>query len=137
MFSRATVSVVLVFILWSVLDFLVHGMLLMPQYEATEALWLPQEEMRMALMFAVRFVSVMVFTLLYVVLISPKHVGRGLLYGLLYGIAAGTTMGYGSYSYMDIPYEMAFIWFVNAVLQMILAGAIVGWLIRENGPAVP
>jgi hypothetical protein len=132
MVVRTAFAIVITFVVWSVLDFLVHGMLLMPQYEATAELWLPQDEMRMGLMFGVRLVLVCVFVLIYLVLVHPKHLGRGILYGLLYGIASGTAMGYGSYSYMNIPYEMAFIWFGNAVLELLIAGLIVGLLIKER-----
>ncbi len=39
-------------------------------------------------------------------------------------------MGFGSYTYMPIPFSLALSWFFGAFIEMTVAGVIVGWLIK-------
>ena len=45
MLKRNLLAIVAVFVVWSILDYLIHGMLLQSSYEATANLWRPMEEM--------------------------------------------------------------------------------------------
>ena len=45
MLKRNLLAIIAVFVVWSILDFLIHGMLLQSSYEATANLWRPMEEM--------------------------------------------------------------------------------------------
>ena len=47
MIKKAILAVIAGFIVWSILDFLIHSMLLEPTYEATSELWRPVEEIKM------------------------------------------------------------------------------------------
>jgi hypothetical protein len=131
MAKRASLAVVAVFICWVVVDFVIHGILLQPSYVDTVNLWRPMEEMRMGLMYIVTFLSCLVFVLIYALFFGKKGLGVGLAYGGLFGFGAGISMGYGTYSVQPIPYVMAFTWFLGSVVEGILAGLIVGAIIRE------
>lgn len=41
-------------------------------------------------------------------------------------------MGYGTYSFMPIPYLLALGWFLGTVVETTVAGALVGWIIKEE-----
>jgi hypothetical protein len=56
----------------------------------------------------------------------------GLKFGMLYGLAAGVSMGIGSYCYMPISIGLALTWFVGSLMQMMVAGAIVGAVIKSS-----
>jgi hypothetical protein len=124
-------SGITVFIVWSVLDFLIHGVMLQPTYEATAALWRPMAEMKMGLMYLVTFVFTTAFVAIYGFLVSPKSLVTGIKYGALFGLALGFSMGFGSYSYMPIPVSLAWMWFIGSLVESIAAGAIVGGIIRH------
>jgi len=131
MAKRASLAVVAVFICWAVVDFVIHGILLQSSYVDTANLWRPMEEMKMGLTYSVTFLSCLVFVLVYVLFFGKKGLGVGLAYGGLFGFSAGISMGYGTYSVQPIPYMMAFTWFVGSVVEGLLAGLIVGAIIRE------
>ena len=40
-------------------------------------------------------------------------------------------MGYGTYSFQPIPYMMALTWFLGSLVEGILAGLIVGAIVRD------
>ena len=71
MLKRPLLAIVAVFITWSVLDFMLHGVLLQSTYEATANLWRPMDEMNMPLMYVVTLVIVVCFVLAYGLLIAP------------------------------------------------------------------
>jgi hypothetical protein len=137
MVKRIVISIVAVFITWSVLDFVIHGVILKSSYEATKEFWRPMEEMKMGLMYFVTFVYAIVFVCIFAGFFKDRTVAAGLKYGLLFGTGAGIGMGFGTYSYMPIPAGMALTWFVGTVVEMAVAGVLTGWIISypNNSPA--
>ena len=131
MSKRTIWAVVATFISWSILDFILHGVLLRPVYEATSSLWRPMDQMNMPLMYFVTLVYSTCFVLIYAFLVGQKSLATGLLFGALFGLAAGIGMGFGSYSYMPIPLTLAWSWFLGSWVEAIAAGAIVGAIVKS------
>jgi len=130
MIRRGLLAVVLIFIVWSALDFILHGVLLTDAYEATANLWRPMEEMKMTTMYATTLVFVICFVAIYGYLITPKSFRSGVLYGALFGLAIGVSMGFGSYSYMPITLTLAWSWFLGSLVEATVAGAIIGAVVK-------
>ena len=129
--KRILLAILCVFILWSVLDFIIHGIILRSAYEATASLWRPMAQMKMGLMYVTVLIAACMFVLIYSRLIAAKTPASGFKYGLLYGIGVGAGMGYGTYSVMPIPYSMALAWFLGAVAEAALGGILLGLIFRE------
>lgn len=129
--KRILLAIVAVFVAWSILDFVIHGVLLQPTYMETSSLWRPMEDMKMGLMHVVTLLFGIFFVLIYGLLIANKSLATGIKYGVLFGLATGISMGYGSYSYMPIPYYLALSWFLGALVEAVVAGVIVGAIIKE------
>ena len=132
MVKRVLIGVLVVFIVWSALDYVIHGVMLQSTYEATAHLWRPMEEMNMGLMYVVSILVATFFVLIYALLIQPKSLVTGLKYGLLFGLAMGISMGHGSYCYMPIPYSLAFSWFAATVVEITIGGLLVGLIVKED-----
>jgi hypothetical protein len=122
---------VAVFIAWSILDFILHGLLLRSTYEATATLWRPMDQMNMPLMYFVTLVFTVCFVLIYGLLVGQKSLASGIRFGALFGLATGISMGFGSYSYMPIPLTLAWSWFVGSWIEAMTAGAIVGAIMKS------
>jgi hypothetical protein len=131
MAKRTIWAVVAVFVAWSVLDFILHGLLLRSTYEATASLWRPMDQMSIPLMYFVTFVFTVCFVLIYGFLVGQKSLVTGIRYGALFGLASGISMGFGSYCYMPIPLTLAWSWFVGTWIETIAAGAIVGAIMKS------
>ena len=120
-----------VFITWSLLDVVIHGIILSSAYAASPQLWRPREEMKMGLMYVTVLTKAAVFVSIFTWWISDKGMKSALSYGLLFGIGTGISMGYGSYAVMPMPYFMAMIWFLGTIVESVAAGWITG-LIAGN-----
>ena len=131
MAKRTIWAVVAVFIAWSILDFILHGLLLRSTYEATANLWRPMDQMNMPLMYFVTLVFTVCFVLIYGLLVGQKSLASGIRFGALFGLATGISMGFGSYSYMPIPLTLAWSWFLGSWIEAITAGAIVGAIMKS------
>ena len=132
MTTKLLLAIVAVFIAWSALDFVIHGMLLASTYEATAELWRPMDEMSMPLMYSVTLVFTVCFVLIYALLVAQRSLSSGLLYGTLFGLATGVSMGFGSYTYMPIPLTLAVSWFAGVLVELIVGGAIVGAILKSK-----
>lgn len=126
------IAFILVFVAWFALDFVIHQIILAATYQATAELWRPKNEMKAGLGIVVTAFVALAFTGIYGALVNPKSLSTGIKYGMLYGLAAGASMGFGSYCYMPIPVSLALTWFAGTLVQMTLAGAIVGAIIRSS-----
>lgn len=132
MTKKILLTTLVVFVVWSILDYLIHGVILMSQYEATPDLWRPEEEMKMGLMWVVTLIAAFAFVEIFARFFGKKGTGEGLKYGFWFGIATGIPMGYGSYSVMPIPYSMALAWFLGSLVESMVGGFIAGAMIKEE-----
>ncbi|MGE5175392.1 MAG: hypothetical protein ACM3JJ_03375 [Hyphomicrobiales bacterium] len=131
MMRKILLTSVVVFVVWSILDFVIHGVLLQSAYAATPQLWRPHAEMKLGVLYVSVFGGALAFTAIWTRFVRPKSAMIGILYGTWFGLAAGLSMGYGSYAVMPIPYGMALVWFLGQLVEGIVAGAVVATLIRE------
>jgi hypothetical protein len=129
--KKTLLSIIAVFVAWSVLDFVIHGVILKSAYEATANLWRPMNEMKMNVMHMAVLIASISFAWIYVGMISKKSIAAGLRYGLWWGLGAGVSMGYGTYSVMPIPYLTALTWFLGSLMEGAVAGLIVGGISKE------
>lgn len=129
--KRCVLAIVAVFAAWQVMDFLIHSVILAPQYAATASLWRPEGEMKIGLMIIVSLIGATCFTLVYERFFATKNIANGALYGLICGIGVGSSMGHGSYSVMPLPYALALGWFLATVAEGVVAGIIVGAVIKD------
>ena len=130
--KKSALAILGVFVAWSVMDFVIHGMILQSSYAATASLWRPMGEMKMSLMYITVFFPAVAFVLIYSLFFSRKGISTGLQYGLLFGLSMGLPMGYGTYSVMPIPYFIAFTWCFGSIIEAMVAGLIVGSIMREE-----
>lgn len=63
--KRIPMATVVIFIAWSIMDLIIHGLLLKPVYHATASLWPPMDEMNMPLVYLVTLVFAACFVPIY------------------------------------------------------------------------
>ena len=132
MLKRLLLSGLAILIAWTVLDVLMHRLLLRPFYEGNAGLWRPFEQMNVALIYVVTFTLIATFVATYRLLVRPKSLGAGVRLGALIGLALGISAGFGTYIHMPIPQALAWGWLVGGWLKGLAAGAIVGALVTES-----
>jgi hypothetical protein len=132
MIKRILFSVLAIFIAWSILDFLLHRLLLRSTYEANAGLWRPENDLNIPLIYLVIFVLIISFVLFYRFLIDQKSLASGIRFGAIFGLFIGVSVGFGTYIHMPIPLILAWSWFLGGWIKAVTAGAIVGALIKQK-----
>ena len=132
MFKKMIAATAAVFILWSIIDFLVHGILLQEIYQETMHLWRPEDQMLALLMSAVTLFFGAAVVLIYSFFVAPKSLATGVKFGAVLGIGIGAMTGLGSFSYMPIPLCLAGAWFAVMFAKLTVAGLVVGRLVSEH-----
>ncbi len=119
--KRWAIASLAVLVVLFVLEFVIHGVLLQSIYQQTASVWRPMEEMN-------RLMWVM-----WQGYEKPKAgAAQGARYGLYLGILVGAPMGLGTYAVLPIPGALALYWFIGAVVEYVTAGAVVGWIYRQE-----
>ena len=132
--TKSLIALVVIFILWTVLDLVGHGVLLTPLYQSTPQLWRPLPEMKTGLLHLVRFVAVLGFVGVYACLVTERTLARAMRYGFIYGLAASTGMGFGCYACMPMSLELAWGWFALSMVAHLSGAFLLGLIVasKEN-----
>ncbi len=131
--QRSLLAMVAIFVAWSVMDFVIHQLILGDDYAATANMWRPMEEMKMELIYAVVAFTTFVFVYIYSRFFTDKSINAGVMFGILFGLGTGFSMGYGTYAVQPLPHDVALTWFIGTTVEGAVAGLLVGAIVK---PAV-
>lgn len=127
------IGTIALFILWVVLDWLLHGVLLASSYRATAALWRPMPEIKIGVIWGTTLVTALCFTLLYLYGFAGVSMQRTLAFGLWFGLAAGTSMGLGTYAVEPIPLSLALAWLLGTLVEALVGALLLHWVYARWG----
>lgn len=134
LFKGLIIPTAVVFAVIFVFEYLFHGSVMMPHYEATADLWRSKEEMdalghicliRMIVVAAVISMMYHCFSRNAASCGSCPRLGAkfGLMVGLLLGM-----WDFGAYVWLPIPMEIALAWLFGDVVLGLLIGLVLSWL---------
>ncbi len=129
--KRTALTAIVIFIVWSLMDFVIHNVLLQSTYQATAALWRPVEEMNIGLMYLTSLVFAASIAILYAYFVSPKSQAIGIKFGLILGFGVAFVSAFASYVYMPIPFNLAVSWFFASWIEIAVAGMIAGFILKN------
>ena len=131
---RLLATVIGILLAWMLLDTLAHRLVFQTFYETSKGMWRPASEMSPLLVGLVSVLLVAIFVTGYSLLVRPKSVAAGLGFGGLLGVALGTASGFGTYIHSPIPSQLAWGWFVLGTVKGLVAGALLGFVLRKTTP---
>ena len=135
MTKKYLMAILAVFVGMGIIEFLINEVGLRGLYAETAFLWRPESDIR-ALSWLM-FVSYAVFALVFVTIFKRGYeenkpgLGQGIRYGLLIGLLVSAPMALGCYVVMPIPVMLAVAWFVGGMAEMIVLGALAGWVWKK------
>lgn len=116
-------------------DFLIHDFWLRPVYEATKAIWRPDDEMhtRICWMFFAQFLIVATFVIVWAKGFAGRDIGTAVFFGFVMGLFQQTWVVI-LFVVLPIPGELAIKWLIGGLVQAVLLG-IVTSLVYKPAPA--
>jgi hypothetical protein len=120
------IGFIVVYIVWQVIGFVVHGIMLNDTYMSMWQVFRAEAEMNsmMWMMFLSSALYLFLFCYIFTKGYEGKGVGEGLRYGLLMGLFMSIPMAIDQYVVYPITSNLALIWFVGGVVSFMIAGAI-------------
>ena len=120
------IGFIVVYIVWQVIGFLVHGIMLQDTYASMWQVFRAESEMNsmMWMMFLSSALYLLLFCYIFTKGYEGKGVGEGIRYGLLMGLFMSIPMAMDQYVVYPITANLAMIWFVGGVVSFMIAGAI-------------
>ena len=96
--KKVLIGFVVTFILLEVLDILIHGVILMSVYQATQNVWRPDMMQKMWILHIVKIVVALLVAFIFSKGYEGKGIMEGLRYGLYIGVLMSIGMAYGTYA---------------------------------------
>lgn len=134
--KRWLISSVAVFVVFSVVGYVVHGVLLDDIYQQTALVWRSKSDMQsmMWLMSIGTAIVALMFAFLYTKGYERNKPGvwQGLRFGLYIWLLVSVGMAFGWYVVLPIPAALSIYWVISGLIQSLLAGVVVGLVYKEQ-----
>lgn len=113
-----------VFVVYMVLDFILHSFILSSYYRAQPNLWRPEMMSTMWIM----QLSLLVMSFLFVFIFAKGYEGKGLAEGLRFGLIMGAFYSLphimGQYVVYPIPLSLALGWLAGGIVEFLACGLV-------------
>ncbi len=127
-------GLVVIYVIWQILGFLVHGFLLQPHYTAQPDIFRPETEAAdmMWLMYVSSALFLYLFCRLFVGGYKGMGVNEGVRFGMLVGLFMSIPMAIGQYTVYPITSALATWWFITGVVSWVIVGAVFAAIYRPT-----
>jgi len=129
--KKMLIGVVAVFITLELLDFLIHGVILMSTYAAMQNVWRPDMMAKMWVLHVVKIITAFFFVLIFSKGYENKGIMEGLRYGFYIGMIVSSGFAFGSYASFPIPHALALHWFILTLGEYLIAGVVVAQVYKQ------
>ena len=133
---RLLLAIVVAFIIIFGTDFLIHVMWLKPDYEATKAIWRPENEMKdyMLWMSLGQLLCAATLCVIWAMGFGGRCAGTGALFGLIMGMFQQVWVLI-IYMILPMPANLAVKWYFSGLSQAILIGIAVALIYKPRATA--
>ena len=130
------VGFIVLFVLMSIMSFIIHAVLLSSTYMAPDVMKLMRPEAEMMGMMWIYYVVYLIVAFVLTWIFSKGYEGKGIAEGVRYGFFTGllmaTPMAYASYAMYPIPYSLALQWFLYGMIEYIILGVALALVFGKN-----
>ncbi len=133
--KKTLTASIVVFALFLIMDYILHGILLGGLYAETAALWRPASDQQ-GLLWVIASVDA-VIACLFVWLYrkgweaGKAWLGQGIRFGLAVGLIFSLPMGFSMYAMMPVPLSLGLGWFAGALVEFVVAGIAAAFVLRS------
>lgn len=130
--KRIAIAAVVLLVVSAILDFVVHGIILGPVYEATKELWRPDMEEKMWVWNLLNLMTAILLPIIFAKGYEGKGVVEGVRFGLLIGFLMATSMALGTYGMVAIPESLAVQWFLFGLARYAIFGILLALVYKPK-----
>jgi len=133
--KQCLIASVVVFVVFFIVEYVVHGIFLKEIYQETADLWRPEADMKKMMWFM--WLGYLIFSPIFVCIYSKGYeegksgIGQGFRYGLSIGLLIAPLSALGWYAVLPIPGQLAVCWLVTGIIEFTLLGLVVGLIYKK------
>lgn len=135
--KRFIYTLVAVFVLLEIMNFIVHGLILADTYvsEELKAIFRPQDEMSgmMWMVWLADLVWAFFFTFIFVKGYENKGIWEGVRYGLYMGIFVSLVGAFQSYAMSPLTFSLVIQWFIYGFIEALILGMSAAYIYKPKG----
>ena len=126
MHKKVIPAFIAVYVAMSLLNFLIHSVMLKETYMGLVAsgMMRPESDGTMWIYFVTALIASFFFTLLFSKGYEGKGIGEGIRYGLYAGLFISIPFAYDSYASYPLPYSLALQWFLYTTIEYVILGVV-------------
>ncbi|PJA97672.1 MAG: hypothetical protein CO128_11035 [Ignavibacteriales bacterium CG_4_9_14_3_um_filter_30_11] len=134
MSKKFWISFVATYVVYEILEFLIHGVLLKSTYMTEEVMKIMRSEadMKMWIIYVAGLFFVFFFCLIFAKGMEGKGLMEGVRFGFYVGMMVSVPMAYVTYATQPIPYTMALQWFIYGLIVCVVIGAVMAQLYQTK-----
>ena len=130
--KRFVLASIAVFVVFEILDWIIHSKILSRTYMNLQHLWRPDMMDKMWIMYITAFI----FSFLFVYIFTKGYEGKGAAEGIRYGLIIGLLMlvvgMFNQYAVYPIPLNLTIQWFIYGLIQFIIVGIVAALIYRPE-----
>jgi len=130
------ITFIVVFIVYEITNFVVHGLILGPTYmsEEVKPLFRTQEvlESTQWIRLLTELVWSFFFTFIFVKGYENKGIMEGIKFGIYIGLFYSFVWAYQSYWMYPLPYSLALQWFMFGLIQCVILGVVAAMIYKPK-----
>jgi len=130
--KKYVLAVLAVFVVFELLDFLIHGVILASSYESLQSIW---RHNMMDYMW-VMYVTAFIWSVFFVYIFTKGYQNRGWLEGLRYGLLIGILMlvvgMFNQWAVYPLPIGLVVQWFIFGLIQIMICGVVAALIYRPK-----
>ncbi len=132
--KRFLIASVVVYVVYQILGFLIHNVILSGLYESLQNLW--RSDQRTWIIWLTGLIWAVLFTFFYTKGYEGKGVMEGVRYGLWIGLFISIPMAFNLYVVLPVPGSLALQWFIYGLLQTIICGTVLAIVYKPTKAAI-
>ena len=130
--KKFLLAVVSVFVVFELIDFVIHSFILSDTYESLQHLWRPDMMDYMWVM----YITVFIWSLFFVYIFTKGYQNRGWLEGLRYGLLIGILMlvvgMFNQWVVYPLPIGLVIQWFIFGLVQFMICGVVAALIYKPK-----
>jgi hypothetical protein len=120
--SRFFIAFVVIYVVGGLLNFLMHGVLLMESYEAIQSVWRPDMDRLMWIQWVTPLFLIFFFLYIFARGYEGKGIMEGVRFGLIIWAFVSIPMTYGQYMLYPLPYSLVWKWLAADLVSFVVFG---------------
>jgi len=130
--KKYILAVLAVFVVFELLDFIIHSVILADAYESLQGVW----RQNMMNYMWVMYVTALIWSVFFVYIFTKGYQNRGWLEGLRYGLLIGLLMlvmgMFNQWGVYPLPIGLVVQWFVFGLIQFMICGVVVALVYKPK-----